>query len=74
MCLQSRIEDGVYSCEINWFDPEPSFGGRDHASYKEDLHWQRIEDNFDFYRGYHYHKPPTEDQHRRLNEELGWRH
>eukprot|EP00985_Skeletonema_marinoi_P007725 scaffold3445_cov80-Skeletonema_marinoi.AAC.6 len=52
------------SCEINWFDPEPS--SDDEATYFEKLQLQRIEQRIDFYRGYH--EPPNQQQYCRLCE------
>jgi hypothetical protein len=55
-------EDKVYSCEINWLDPEPSSDSSGYEIYIEEL--QRIERRISFYRGFH--QPPTEQEYRRL--------
>jgi hypothetical protein len=55
-------EDMIHSCEINWFDSEPSRESSGYEAYIEEL--QRIEQNINFYRGYY--RPPNEDRYRRL--------
>jgi hypothetical protein len=57
---------GSHSCEIHWFDPEPSCDSSNYGAYIEEL--QHFEGNITFYRGYH--QPPTEAEYRRLCEGL----
>jgi len=61
-------EDKWQSCEINWLDPEPNSESGDYEAYIEELQSIERRINFYFYRGYH--KPPTEEEYRRLGEGL----
>ena len=64
----TRFYANVESCEINWLDPEPSRDSDEYEIYIEEL--QRIERDIDFvlYRGYH--QPPSEEEYRRILEQI----
>ena len=53
-----------HSCEINWLDPVPSTESDDYETYMEELQRIMQQTDFRFYRGYH--RPPNEQQYRRL--------
>jgi len=58
-------EEGLlFSCEINWLDPEPSRESGDYEAYMEEL--QSIQRRSDFYRGFLV--PPNMLEYRRLCE------
>jgi hypothetical protein len=56
---------GVEHCEVNWLDPVPTEESSDYEEFLVDL--QQIENQVDFYKGYH--QPPTQEEYNRLVEE-----
>jgi hypothetical protein len=55
---------GIFSCEVNWLDPEPDRDSSGYEQYIEGL--QKILISPD-YRGFH--QPPTEEEYHRLYQE-----
>jgi hypothetical protein len=64
---QWKNEFGKHHCEVNWLDPEPDKNSTDYGKYIAEL--QQIENQVDFYKGYH--QPPSREEYIRLVEE--WR-
>jgi hypothetical protein len=64
---QWKNEFGKHPCEVNWLDPEPDKDSSEYGKYIAEL--QEIENQVDFYKGYH--QPPSREEYIRLVEE--WR-
>jgi hypothetical protein len=60
-----KDEFGKQRSEVNWLDPEPDEDSTDYGKYIAEL--QEIENQVDFYKGYH--QPPTKKEYIRLVQE-----